>query len=283
MQATFRTSSQHVEICCYALNTTDTIMFRVNGRWVHETMPLRTGFVGNSYMTTLTFPSVAHREITMVCSQNVGLAKIRVDQGQGVLKPPASRRTVAIIGDSYVNGSGSYTSNSGAMQLETFALRAAHLMGAEDVILAGIGGTGWVAGLDGATPNPYGTRLDAVLAMNPHVIVFYGSVNDGPSGSAAVLSAVRDCLARCSGVPEVYVAGPVLTGWSVTNGAIRATVAEAGRQFVDIGSVIYGSGKTGSTTGDGNADQLLLSDGIHPTFAGHQLLASKFYRSYAAL
>lgn len=37
-------------------------------------------------------------------------------------------------------------------------------------------------------------------------------------------------------------------------------------------SIIYGTGKVGTTTGDGNADLMVQSDGVHPTTLGEKLL-----------
>jgi len=150
-------------------------------------------------------------------------------------------------------------------------------LGADSTILAGIGGTGWVAGLDGATPNPYSTRLATVLAMNPHVLVFYGSINDGTAGTG-VQDAVTSVLNQCTAVPEVYVIGPLLNGYSGANAAVKAGTLAAGRVFIDMGDFLFGTGKVDAPKGDGNRDFLLYTDGVHPTLNGHKAIAESAFR-----
>lgn len=44
---------------------------------------------------------------------------------------------------------------------------------------------------------------------------------------------------------------------------------------------ITGTGRQGATTGDGNADRFIGTDGVHPTVAGHQALATRIAQLWA--
>jgi hypothetical protein len=44
-------------------------------------------------------------------------------------------------------------------------------------------------------------------------------------------------------------------------------------------SWIYGTGKAGSTTGDGVADVFIQSDGTHPTQLAHQMMERRFHNA----
>jgi len=272
----FVTSSATIELAFYTAVTTDTPMFRVNGKWVTEKNIQRSA-TGNAYKATLTFPSAKSRTITVHGGQSLGLMAVRLPTGGTLTKPAGTiKRRVAIIGDSYVNGAGG-AGAEGAGNLESFATRLAHLMGADDVLLAGIGGTGWVAGMDGATPNPYSTRTSYVAGKSPHALVFYGSINDG-SSAGAIQAAVESTLQSVAAVPEVYVIGPALSGYSANAAAVKAGTLAKGRVYIDAEDFIFGTGRIDNPKGDGNRDFYLMADGAHPTFAAHKALAEHCFR-----
>jgi len=278
IMGTFVTQSTNsvVEFGFYTPVTTDTPMFRVNGKWVTEKNIIRT-VTGNDYKLTLTFPTAKSRTITIVGSGTLGLLAVRVPTGQTISKPSGTiKRRVAIIGDSYVNGAGGGGSE-GANNIESFAPRLAHLMGADDTLLAGIGGTGWVAGMDGATPNPFSTRTSFVSGRTPHAIVFYGSINDG-SGAGSIQAAVESTLQSVASVPEVYVIGPAMSGYAGNAAAVKAGTLAKGRVYIDADDFIFGTGRIDNPKGDGNRDFYLMTDGAHPTFAAHKGLAEHAFR-----
>jgi hypothetical protein len=150
-------------------------------------------------------------------------------------------------------------------------------MGADDTLLAGIGGTGWVAGMDGATPNPYSTRAAFINSKSPHALVIYGSINDGQA-AGSIQAAVESTLQLFSTVPEVYVAGPALSGYSGNAAAVKAGTLSKGRVYVDVENFYFGTGRTDDPKGDGNRDFYLMPDGAHPNFAGHKGLAEHIFR-----
>ncbi|WP_275779739.1 GDSL-type esterase/lipase family protein [Paenarthrobacter sp. Y-19] len=253
----------------------------VNGRWVAETRTPSTTASGSWTRMRLTFPSTGYRRIQFIAFNppNGAFGGVQVTTGHSVIRPTnAIKRRIAIIGDSFTNGSG--VSPGGATYSETYALRLAYLMGADQVILAGIGGTGWVAQAAGETVSHFGARVSAVMAMNPDVIIFMGSRND-PTATG-VQAAVESALDACATVPEVYVTGTMTkTGFTAQNAAIKAGTEAKGRKFVDLAGIIYGNGKAGALTNDGNADFFIGTDGVHPTHEGHKYIARRLFQAIA--
>lgn len=276
VDATFITSSGNtiVEIGFYSLITgQDLPIIEVNGWRCNNVMPIRT-ISGNDFKITLTFPYAGSRRITVRCAGTSGLVAIRVPTGQSISKPVDTiTRRIAFIGDSFVNGSG-VAYDGGAIDRETFAPRLAHMMGADEMLLAGIGGTGFVAG--GAT-NAYYTRASYVLGKTPHVLFLNVSTNDGGGGSG-VEAAVASILATCAAVPIIYVIGCVLTGQTSNNAAAKAATLAAGRTFIDLPDMFSGTGTIANKQGDGMSDVYRLADVVHPTIQGHEAIAKAIFR-----
>jgi hypothetical protein len=147
------------------------------------------------------------------------------------------------------------------------------------MILAGIGGTGWTAGTDGGASNAYNTRLSAVLAMSPDILIFYGSQNDPQTDPYGTLqAAVASTLSAAAAVPKVFVVSTMLNGWLAANAAVKAATIAAGRRFIDMTDLIYGTGAVNAPTGDGNRDVLLrATNDRHMTFPGHKAAAQAVY------
>lgn len=255
----------------------------VNGRFVQDTRILSTTAAGSWTRMRLTFPSTGYRRIQIIgLNPTLGsFGGVQVTTGHSVIRPNyAVKRRIAIIGDSLTNGSG--VAPGGAATSETYALRLAYLMGADQVILAGIGGTGWVTQSGGETQSHFGARVAPVVAMDPDVIIFMGSRND-PTATG-VQAAVEAALDGCASVPEVYVTGTVTaTGFTAQNAAVKAGTEAKGRKFVDLAGIIYGTGKAGALTNDGNADFFIGTDGIHPTHEGHKYMARRFLEAIAGV
>lgn len=242
----------------------------------------RIAAAGGGLYTGLTFPDARPRRIGYwVCGTSQRFQGLYMPTAQPPTRPKyPSVRKVAVIGDSFVNGA------SGATNLETFAWRVADNLGADEIILGGIGGTRWAQASSGTadqlTSHFGGGRLNTILTMNPDVIVFVGSINDGSSTDAEIRAGVALALGKCAAVPEVYVVGSVKAGFDAMNTSVKTATLTAGRRFVDCNNLIYGTGKVGTPTGDGNADFYITTDGVHPSFDGHQFLAGKIVQAILA-
>lgn len=265
-----------VEIPFYS-SASGAVLVEVNGHLMNDSSLVYTA--SPARQLTLTFPTPAARTIRIWNAD--GIEAVRVPTGGTLTKPAAAPRRIAIIGDSWVNGQGaSWTATpTGATIVETFAPRLLRLMNAGDMILAGIGGTGWLAGTDGGSSNAYNTRISTVLAMSPDVIVFYGSQNDPATDPSGTLqAAVASALASVSAVPEVYVISTMISGYEAANATVKAATVAAGRRFIDMTDYIYGTGSVVAPTGDGNKDVFLQSSSnLHLTFAGHKAVTNAVY------
>lgn len=262
-----------VEVGFYSLITfQDTPLVEVGGRLVSDIAPRRSGT--NGWKMTLTFPTASARRIKLHLSGSVGLTSIRVPTGQTITKPSGTIvRRIAFAGDSYCNGSGDGV-GGGALDRETFAPRLARLLGADDVLLAGIGGTGFVAG--GAT-NKYATRASYIVGKSPHILVVNGSINDGTSAGTIGTEAAA-FFAATSAIPRVIVIGTMVAGYEANHDALKAATLAAGREFIDMKAFISGTGSILTPKGDGTGDFYRWSDGVHPTTEAHRAIARAVYR-----
>jgi len=246
----------------------------VNGRFVHKRTQ-RSSVTGSAVLLTLTFPFAKVRTIRVWGDGSLGLIAVRIPTGQTLTKPAAPTRRVAVVGDSFVNGAGAgfeAAPNDGTNNRESFAPQLGRMLGAGDMLLAGIGGTGFVAGMDGATPNPYSTRSAFITSKTPQVLIVNGSINDG-TATGTIQAAVEAFLANHTAVSEIYVLGTMLSGYNANNEAVKAGTLAAGRTFIDVGGIFTGTGNVISQAGNGNRDVLLRSDNSHPTFGGHEFIA----------
>ncbi|WP_138443508.1 GDSL-type esterase/lipase family protein [Sinomonas susongensis] len=273
--AAFTTSAgvDKVDVGFYGLEPANAhgVLVEVNGRLVDDTFLVAPSTLAGSGSTaTLTFPTKRARTIRIWTGGGLGFYAVRVPAGESISKPARYGRRVAIIGDSYVNGAGASNvfPDQGAGNCETFAPRLARALGFDDIILAGVGGTGWT------TAGKFANRVPAVTAMNPDAIIFYGSINDG-SGAGTVQTEVQAALDLCASIPKVYVIGPLLNGYSANNAAVKAGTLAKGRTFIDMKDFLYGSGRITAPTGDGNRDLYLKSDGSHPTLDAHRAIARR--------
>lgn len=250
------------------------LLFEVNGRMVDDVVRTAPTFPGSTATVTLTFPTPAVRTIRIWALYKPSFIVARVPAGASLSKPTTAGRTAAIVGDSFVNGSGGSHSypDQGAIVTETFAPRLLRTLGYDRIMLAGIGGSGWL------TANPYSQRIPVILESNPQLVVFYGSVNDGPN-PAGLKQAVRDTLAMVASVPEVVVIPHGVGGYDGAIQQIREATAESGRRFVEWGQFFTGTGRVGAPQGDGNRDYYIRTDGTHPTLDGHRAMARALFEA----
>lgn len=273
----FDTTAQAVEFYIFSYYGLQAMMVEVNGRMMSDTLFHRpNGTTNPSQVFKLAFPteSAIPRQIRIWTEGPIGLAEIRVPTGKTITKPGTiTGKRIAIIGDSYSNGSGESNAwpNQGTHNVETFAPQLLRLLGATDMVLAGIGGTGFT---NGKPTSNYASRIPAVLATSPDMIIFLASINDGEN-AGTIQSDVEEALALVSSVPKVYVIGTLLEGYAANRAAAKAGTLAAGRTFIDIGDFMHGTGRVTAPTGDGNNDYFRMADGAHPTLDAHRALARR--------
>ena len=230
----------------------------VNGKRISETATLHTSppNAGSGLAVKLTFPDSRSRRVTVYgLNHNEGRwGGVAIGAGYTISKPAPGGRKVAIIGDSYVNGSG--TVPTGATGVETFAWPLALLLGGDEIIQAGIGSTGYVATLSGEPTSNFAGRVAPILSLDPDVVIIAGGRNDVATGLQA---AVTSLLTSLSTIPELYVMPTASESTQAdVRSAISAACTSAGRPYLNVAIDALPKG----------------GDGIHPTFDGHKALAA---------
>ncbi|GAA2577201.1 SGNH/GDSL hydrolase family protein [Microbacterium binotii] len=250
-----------------AAATSMSFRISVNGRWITLENTRVTGLTaGSAYSVQLDFPTAATRLIQYEGSGGNGFGGVAVALGATLTRPsePAVPVRLAILGDSFSGGASNPP--DGAGRIETWANFVGKLMGATSMINFGIGGTGYLA-----TANTFSTRVADIVAFNPTHVLILGSRNDGADPGSTLNDAVAAVLSGLSSVREVFVSGPSTSGFSGNNNRVKAATLAAGRPFLDG---IAGAWITSADIG---------TDGVHPTFAGHQKIARGFYEEMRAV
>lgn len=165
---------------------------------------------------------------------------------------------VAVIGDSYVDGS---TRDSGTQWHEMIAEERGWAV--KDFAS---GGSGYVAA--GSDDKVFGDRVAAVIEEDPAAVVVSGGFND-PLGSAFE-TAVASTLKRLrEGLPETPISvlsvfdpegQPDVT--TEKNAVIQAAAEHIDATYVDVSDVFDGH------------PELIGGDGVHPNDAGHEAIAA---------
>lgn len=276
-----------VELSWYG-SSTPSFKLEVNGQPVAVDAQLD----GPSGLTSgkkslLTFPRAVARRIRVYASGGIGLHAIRVNTGQTITKPAAFSRTGAVIGDSWVGGSGGYSTYPipGASQFDTWPVKILRALGCDELILAGIGGTGFKTGFDVVPPGNYESRVATVLAMNPDVLIVNGSVNDGSAPDTAVLQAAVESFCDATAtIPERYIVGTIPQPFGANHDAVKAGAEAKGVPFINMKDFFSGSGSYETPNGTGSRDLFLRTNAdLHPTWLGHRAIQLAVWRQIAAL
>ncbi|GAA3984849.1 hypothetical protein GCM10023085_78750 [Actinomadura viridis] len=187
----------------------------------------------------------------------------------------AATPVVMFLGDSYTVG------ERGSLPEYTYAAATARLLGWQ-VILAGRGGTGFVAG--GRPRQPFGVLYESQLGWRPapDMLVVSGGHNDWHHPPDQVARAAQDVLERArKRWPSTRLAfvGPMWGDQSppaaalAVRDALRGVAGRLGVPFIDP---IAGRWITGNRLqGTGNAPRFIQRDGVHPTPEGHRYLATR--------
>lgn len=186
--------------------------------------------------------------------------------------PGTAQQRVAVIGDSYTggspqggNGDRRWTSVVTA-QLRERGMDVVTRVGAE-------GGAGYVQG-GRRTGEVFADKIAAAVRPNDNLLVFFGSRNDSRASAAQLARATCDTLRKAeiaAPAARLLVIGP---SWVNANpphyilqvrDILRDRTDELGGQFVD-------------PIADGwfvDRPDLIGTDGVHPTDAGHEYMAQK--------
>lgn len=154
------------------------MMVKVNGEYVSLTPQVLVGT--NFYF--IDFGSVGTRQIELSL-QPGNFGRVYTDATGTISPSPANGPKTVIVGDSFAAGQGT---SAGMSFLGAFPAWFADLIGWDDVIVSGIGGTGYLA-TNGGVATTYRQRLQHDVIDNaPDVVVFTGGYNDRAQTGAAI-------------------------------------------------------------------------------------------------
>ena len=244
---------------------------------------------GVSYIK-VKFPSVARRNIRVGWVLDKGIGDLYLRSAHDVRPRFASRPTVLMIGDSFCDTGGSDVKFCVAGQM------MAQLGPAWDLVTGSVGGTGYG---QADTKANFATRVQAMdvpLIQSPAAVLIVAGQNDS---AAQITASAPDVL---SGLRALFPRAPIFI--ITTYGPNSYGTAQARQDAIEAASAavtqchvirtygatayggkswVYGTGKVGATTGDGNADRYVSSDGTHPPDAGHLHWSGLFSGGIAAL
>jgi hypothetical protein len=212
-----------------------------------------------------------------------------------------------VIGDSFTQGA-SGGNNSQTWEMGGYVWQLAELMGWDNLVASGQGGTGYTntGGFGDGRKTFAQVVLDSFAPLPAHIMpksfLVAGGYNDGDSSSlqAAASATFANIATVAPGAPVdvVYFAsnGTPATGYMSGRTKVKTAALESAnvRSFIDgiTGEVtagpacrvtippfvatpfLTGNGKLGAPNGTGNSDFFVSADGVHPSYPeGHRHLA----------
>lgn len=256
-----------------------------------------TAFSSNYY--AVKFATSKMRRIRIFSSGLTSFTGIMLASGCNLWAAP-QRFRCAVVGDSYIQG-GHTDSVEGNIQGAGFGNQLAIQTGWE-VFTQGQGSTGYInngGNTDGKDVYGASSRITAMQALAPlDLIIVYGSGNDSGYTGSAVATAVNSywnsLATNFPGVPVVVFgvepgspSGFTPSLLDSTNTVIKqqAAINPNVSGFVDMRDTttgvqpwVTGTGNTGAPAYDGNADNFICSDGVHPTREGYRNLVERSVR-----
>lgn len=233
----------------------------INGKLSSVEMQRMDGVDGTVYFFRHQFASAKIRHIKFEVDGQNRFDGVVVGAHTVLQRPVGPHRfRHTAIGDSLTDGGANYhigAEENGDLfyfRFETHAYYQSVLMGCDSFIGLGRSGTGWS---DYDPVNPFSTRIASALSGVPHVLGFYGSINDS-SMSSQVLAAMQAASVVVEDVPVVLVCGPQQAGYTSLNEIVRQGAVRAGWTWLNL---------------DGVASAPSSNPTAHPTRAEQRALA----------
>jgi lysophospholipase L1-like esterase len=230
----------------------------------------------------LTFADARRRTIMYVEESGGEFKGFDIRPGYNLSYPAGQAKGPRVLfsGDSFVEGTG-VTAGFGMARWLAWDMAWA------DLWKAGSGSTGYY--YDGTRLALVDRYVNDLIAQAPNILIIAMGLNDrvqwntDPAPVIAAATTIYDAVAVGLPNAEVIVVGPwspqgagyVQTGLAPMDAALQALVEAHGWRYISPiqEDWITGNGKVGATTGNGNADIYISSDGTHPSDAGHEYLA----------
>ncbi|RZK69332.1 MAG: SGNH/GDSL hydrolase family protein [Pedobacter sp.] len=192
---------------------------------------------------------------------------------------PDNNLKLLVFGDSFTAGTGAENQFN-----KYLAYRVGDLLGFDNTIISGVGGTGYVNPNLSNVRKVFQQRITDITDAKPDAVIIAGGINDlglaQPDEFAAITLLFLQTVSNALPNTEIFVTGP---WWGSGVGypqahanAIQKSAAAVKRtHYIDVSTWITGNGSITSKNGSGNSDLYISSDKIHPSIAGHDYLARK--------
>ncbi|OJW72755.1 MAG: hypothetical protein BGO57_16095 [Sphingomonadales bacterium 63-6] len=287
----------------YALNEPTGFRMRVNGKFTKD------GLYGNSdingdangqlryYLFDFTgteFAGQGLKQVEIIGDGQFRFAGVRVPITYTVEPFPQSfPLKAALHGDSISAGTIADSADYRSARYAKMADVMRPLTGISDIWVNGIGGRGFVT--NGGAVNFVEQAAVAFTGADFDVVWSVGTRNDGAYGNKAAYQAVVeswiDIVLADNPDTIIVLTGPIGANSAESAGAAfqdmqdakRAAAASYPRNCAFINTCgrvtadpwIFGSGRVGAPAGNGNADLVLGTDGVHPSIFGHNYLGHR--------
>lgn len=250
----------------------DVYRFLVDDQYVDFAGTL-TSSTASPHYVKIAFASKASRKITVEMQGDQGFHAMFVATGDTITIPGAEDWNIAVVGDSFTDGTGTGASNN--LKGDGFAAVLADYLGIKQRLMSGVGSTGYSLG-PGLSPARYklSERVAAdVAGKGPFdVVVVAMGINDNasPGSVTSDANAAFDLIRSGNPAAVVFVLGPwdknapsaAESGYSTCKANIQAAVAgRGGFYFIDVEGVDYEKVGGGDTP--------------HPSTAGHIALGEE--------
>ena len=244
--------------------------------------------INGSRLITVVFNSIGRRRVDLVTSASIG--NIYTKNPHRAWKPVAEQIVGGVVGDSYSIG---VTSYAGSLYPRLFTRN----LGILDFVSDSVAGTGY---LQAGTSFNYLDRLNNghnanyfPLNANPAFIIGHGGGSNDFFNGQTIASVADQIVKYFRALATKYPDSKLIfmegfappAGFSGFNPsyvqarqAAQSRLFDVGVYYIDVATTLpwlYGTGRVGAVTGDGNADLYVTTDGIHLSQAGDNYVADR--------
>lgn len=283
----FETDADAFEVMLYCV-TTNSMGYRI---WVDDqpvhAPQVNLGSGASTYRIKVDFTAASNPgawKRIKVEANNARLIRMVMAPDKTMMPPGTRRRPRCIvIGDSHTEGSG------GTWTWTSWPMWMGQRLG-WNVCNMGVGGTGYVNMGSAGRTNFLGRIAD--IPGDADFIIVAGGYSDkayAPADVRAAANTYYQELKKAHPNSRIIVLSQFVSAEVTTSGtetalrdAIKAAAIDNGLPFIDLVGypnpdtpcLISGTGKSGSPTGNGNADRYVASDGVHYTAAGYEFIGN---------
>lgn len=283
----FITDASHIALQHTSFGAGD-VQIYVDGRPVHLRSDAHQIAYGSQIYTDLVLSGTRRFREIEFASGMPAFTALLFEQTDTVFPSAKKNLKVAIVGDSYIQGSMAEDKDNVLGLTQLAQVERLRMLTGWDILAAGIGGSGYLAGGTNGSSLNYGApdRINGLKNYQPDLIVAYGSINDNGFTEAEITAAAIAYYAKLHnelpGIPVVVVgAEPYNVGFEAYDKIERAILAAVNTNppnvsdYVNLRGMSWfnGSGRVGTPTNDGNSDRMLSADGLHPSNEGMDMLA----------